>query len=149
MITISRLLQQKGSSLYTISPDATIYEALQLLAEKNIGALPVVESGSLVGIFSERDYARKVVLKGKTSKDTLVYELMTSRVYYVKPQRSIDDCMRLMSDKHIRHLPVLDFGRLVGIITIGDVVKAIIDQQQRTINDLENYVSGSGSIHAA
>ncbi len=143
MITVRSLLQQKGTQTWTISPESTVFQALELLAEKNIGALPVVENGKLTGIFSERDYARKVVLQGKTSRDTQVRELMTSKVYFVKPQRSMEDCMRLMSEKHIRHLPVLDYGKLVGIITIGDVVKAIIGQQERMIRDLEGYVSGA------
>ncbi len=143
MMFVKTILQQKGSQIWTISPDATILEALQVLADKNIGALPVVEHDKLVGIFSERDYARKVVLKGKSSKDTLVRELMTAKVYFVKPARSMEDCMRLMSEKHIRHLPVMEKGKLVGIITIGDVVNAIISQQKRMIRDLEGYVSGA------
>ena len=142
MITANRLLQMKGPELWTISPEATVFEALQLLAAKNIGALPVVEEDMLVGIFSERDYARKVALQGKSSHNTQVGELMTRRVHFVKPQRSLEDCMRLMTNMHIRHLPVVDFGQLKGIITIGDVVKAIIAQQGQTIEELERYVSG-------
>ena len=132
----------KGPEIWTIGPHKTVYEALQLMAEKNIGALPVVEDDMLVGIFSERDYARKVVLKGKNSFDTRVGELMTPRVYFIKPSRSMDDCMRLMSHMHIRHLPVVDYGQLKGIITMRDVVKAIITQQERTIEELERYVAG-------
>lgn len=143
MITVHQLLHLKGHDLWTLSPSSTVYAALQLMAEKNIGALPIVDAGRLVGIFSERDYARKVVLKGKSSRDTLVRELMTTHVYYVKPSRTMQDCMQLMTQKHIRHLPVMDHGELIGIVTIGDVVKAIIADQERTIKDLENYVSGT------
>ena len=142
MITANRLLQMKGPETWTIGPHKTVFEALQLMAEKNIGALPVVDDDMLVGIFSERDYARKVVLKGKNSFDTRVGELMTPRVYFVKPSRSMDDCMRLMSYMHIRHLPVVDYGQLKGIITMRDVVKAIITQQEQTIEELERYVAG-------
>ena len=143
MMTAGRLLQLKGPETWTISPGATVFEALELMAAKDIGALPVVLNDELVGIFSERDYARKGVLQGKRSQHTQVGQLMTSNVFFVKPQRSMEDCMRLMTDKHIRHLPVLEYGRLIGIITIGDVVKAIISQQQQVISDLENYVTGS------
>lgn len=144
MITVRHLLRMKGNELWTIASSATVYSALQLLAEKNIGALPVVnEDGKLVGIFSERDYARKVILKGKSSRNTLVSELMTSRVFHVKLSRNMEDCMQLMTDKRIRHLPVMENGELQGIITIGDVVKAIIQRQKQTIHNLEGYISGS------
>ena len=122
MISVHQLLRIKGTELWTIAPGATVYEALELLAEKNIGALPVVEAGQLVGIFSERDYARKVILKGKSSRETMVWELMTTRVHHIKPTRGLQECMKLMTDKRIRHLPVMDNGSLVGMITIGDVV---------------------------
>lgn len=143
MSTVGLLLQQKGNELWTIKPGATVFEALELLSEKNVGALPVVEAGQLVGIFSERDYARKVILRGKSSKSTMVWELMTPRVYHLKPDRSIEEAMRLMSQKRIRHLPILEKGVLLGIITIGDVVQHIIGEQKRTIADLESYVTGS------
>lgn len=143
MSTVGLLLQQKGNDLWTIKPGATVFEALELLASKNVGALPVVEAGQLVGIFSERDYARKVILRGKSSKNTMVWELMTPRVYHLRPNRSIDEAMLLMSEKRIRHLPILEKGVLLGIITIGDVVKHIISEQKRTIADLESYVTGS------
>lgn len=140
--TVRQILQNKGHTVWSIAPDASVYEALQLMAEKNIGALVVLEAGELVGIFSERDYARKVILKGKSSKDTPVREIMTPKVIYVRPNHTIEDCMALMTDKHIRHLPVLDNGRLVGIISIGDVVKAIISEQEFIIEQLESYITG-------
>ncbi|MEM7374478.1 MAG: CBS domain-containing protein [Bacteroidota bacterium] len=143
MLTVKHLFRWKGSDLWTISSLATAFEALQLMAEKNIGALPVVDQGRLVGMFSERDYARKVILRGKSSKSTLVKELMTTKVYWVKPSRSVEDCMFLMTEKRIRHLPVMDNQQLIGIITIGDVVKAMISQQQSTIQDLQNYITGA------
>ena len=143
MLSVRNILSTKGDQLWSVSPSATVYQALEIMAEYNIGAVPVVENSKLVGIFSERDYARKVILKGKSSQNTQVSELMTTKVFYVKPQRTLQDCMFLMTDKHIRHLPVIDEGELVGIITIGDVVKGIISEQKRTIEDLESYISGS------
>lgn len=143
MIHVKNLLRWKGNDLWTISPSATAYQALQLMAEKNIGALPVVEKGKLVGIFSERDYARKVILKGKSSKETPVSELMTSKVFWIKPTRSVDDCMFLMTEKRIRHLPVIENQTLIGIITIGDVVKAKISEQESTIHNLQSYITGA------
>jgi CBS domain-containing protein len=143
MLSVRNILSTKGDDLWSVSPSATVYRALEIMAEHNIGAVPVVENGKLVGIFSERDYARKIILKGKSSQSTQVSELMTTKVFYVKPQRTLQDCMFLMTDKHIRHLPVIDEGELVGIITIGDVVKGIISEQKRTIEDLESYISGS------
>lgn len=147
MMNVRHLLQRKGPDTWTISPEASVYSALELLAEKNIGALPVVSDGKLVGILSERDYARKVVLQGKKSQDTQVKELMTAKVYHVKPNRTIDECMRLMTDRKIRHLPVVEGGELIGIITIGDVVSAVIADQAHTIRDLEGYITGS--MHGA
>jgi len=143
MISVRQLLRIKGNDLWTIGPQATVYEALEFLAEKNIGALPVVEQDQLVGIFSERDYARKVILKGKSSHNTLISELMTHKVYHIKPQRKLEECMRLMTDKRIRHLPVMENKRLIGMITIGDVVKGIISEQENTIRSLEGYIKGS------
>lgn len=143
MLTVNDLFRWKGTRLWTISSLATAFEALQMMAEKNIGALPVVDQGKLVGIFSERDYARKVILRGKSSKSTLVKDLMTTKVYWVKPSRSIEDCMFLMTEKRIRHLPLMENNQLVGIITIGDVVKAMISQQESTIRDLQDYITGS------
>lgn len=143
MHTVGQILRKKGQDIWSISPEATVYEALQMMAEKNVGALVVLEDGELVGIFSERDYARKIVLQGKTSRQTQVREIMTSRVNCVHPEQTTDECMALMTAKHIRHLPVLDDAeRLVGVISIGDVVKAIISDQEFVIEQLENYIKG-------
>jgi CBS domain-containing protein len=139
---IIEILKTKGQDVWTVVPDSTVYDALQLMAEKNVGALMVVESDKLVGVFSERDYARKVILKGKASKDTLVSEIMTAGPIWVRPDQTIRACMDLMTHKRIRHLPVLDDGRLVGVISIGDVVKAIISDQEFTIEQLEHYITG-------
>jgi len=140
--TVRQILQSKGGRIWSVAPHATVFEALMLMAEKDIGAVTVVEGGKLVGIFSERDYARKVVLKGRSSKDTEVAELMTPDVFYVHPDQTIEECMALMTKRHIRHLPVLDGDDLVGIITIGDAVKAVIADQEVMISSLENYIRG-------
>jgi len=143
MHTVGQILRKKGHDIWSIGPDTTVYEALQMMADKNVGALVVLENGELVGIFSERDYARKIVLQGKTSRQTAVREIMTSRVNCVHPEQTTDECMALMTAKHIRHLPVLDEDdRLVGVISIGDVVKAIISDQEFVIEQLENYIKG-------
>jgi len=142
MKTVNQLLQGKGAEVWSVSPDITVYDALVLMAEKNVGAVLVLDGGRLVGIFSERDYARKVVLRGKSSKETPVREIMTSRVVYVRPEQSVEDCMALMTDKRIRHLPVLDRDRVIGVISIGDVVKSIISEQSFMIEQLENYITG-------
>ncbi len=142
MSTVSQLLRTKRPEIWTIGPRASVYEALQLMAEKDIGALLVMSEGRLEGIFSERDSARKVVLKGKTSRDTEVGELMTQAIYYVTPKQTIEECLALMTDKRIRHLPVLDDARLVGLVSIGDAVKCIIDEQELTIRHLQNYITG-------
>ncbi|MBP7283945.1 MAG: CBS domain-containing protein [Leptospiraceae bacterium] len=143
-MNVSNLLQSKKSEILSVSPDQSVYEALQLMAEKNIGAVLVTSNKKLVGILSERDYARKIILKGKTSKETKVEEIMTSQVLYVSTDKSVEDCMAIMSEKHIRHLPVIDNGELLGIISIGDVVKAIISEKEFAIKQLENYISGTG-----
>jgi CBS domain-containing protein len=140
--TVRQILQSKGGNIWSVGPHATVFEALVLMEEKDIGAVLVVEGEKLVGIFSERDYARKVILKGRSSKDTLVGELMTSDVFYVNPNQTIDECMALMTNRHFRHLPVLDNDKLVGIITVGDAVKAVIADQEVMINSLENYIQG-------
>jgi CBS domain-containing protein len=143
MKSVRMLLRGKGCDVLTVAPEAPVFLALEIMAEKNVGALLVVEGKRLVGIFSERDYARKVILKGKTSRDTPVREIMTSRVVHVDPAQTINDCMTLMTENRIRHLPVLDAGELVGVISIGDVVKAIISEQEFVIEQLQNYIQGS------
>src|SRR5438445_11487497 len=142
MKTVSQLLRTKGQAILSVSPEIPVFEALQVMAEKNVSALLVVEGGELVGIFSERDYARKVILKGKSSKDTPVQELMSSHVLYVRPEQTIQDSRALMTDKRVRHLPVMEEGRVVGVISIGDVVKAIIAEQEFIIEQLQNYITG-------
>lgn len=143
MNTVKTVLQAKPASVWTIRPDATAYEALRVMADKDVGALLVLNSdGRLAGVFSERDYARKVILKGRSSKETLVGELMTELVYYVSPGHTINDCMAIMTAKHVRHLPVIDNGALTGVISIGDVVNSMISEQMTTIRDLENYITG-------
>ncbi len=142
MRTVGALLQIKGNDVWSIGPDASVYEALQLLAEKNVGALLVRDGDELVGIVSERDYARQVELAGKTARDTRVNEIMTRRVVCVGPEQTLEQCMALMTEERIRHLPVLDQGRLVGIISIGDVVKEVIADQQSLIQHLERYIAG-------
>lgn len=142
MYTVGQLLQTKGGVVWSVTPQTTVYQALELMAEKNIGAVLVLENEKVTGLFSERDYARKVILKGKTSKTSLVGELMTREVLYVAPENSIEDCMELMSKKRIRHLPVLDGGKLVGVVSIGDVVREAISRREATIHQLERYISG-------
>ena len=142
MATVEKLLQVKGNKTWTITPQATVYAAVQLMSDKNVGALMVMEARKPVGIFTERDYARKLILKGKSSKTTTVGELMTVEVLYVEPRNSIEDCMQLMTNKRVRHLPVLAEGELIGIVTIGDVVKQIISDQESTIAQLEKYIQG-------
>jgi CBS domain-containing protein len=142
MITVRQLLRGKGHDVWHIAPDASVYDALKLMAIKEIGSLLVLEGEELVGIISERDYARKVVLKEKTTVDTPVKEIMTQEVISLRPEQTIQECMALMTDKRIRHLPVLENDRLVGIISIGDVVKAIISQQEFMIEQLEKYIEG-------
>ncbi len=142
MNTIRQLLQTKGHDLWSARPDTSVYDALQLMDEHSIGALLVLDGDDLVGIFSERDYARKVVLKGKTSRGTTIGEIMSRRVSCVRTDQTIEECMALMTDKHIRHLPVLEDDKLVGVISIGDVVKAVISEQEFVIEQLENYITG-------
>lgn len=142
MTTTKLYLQRKGNQIWSTHPDATVFEALRSMAEKDIGALLVMESGQVVGIFSERDYARKVILEGKSSKETLVREIMTPQVVCVTPQHTIEECMAVMTEKRIRHLPVLEAGEVVGVISIGDVVKSIISEQEFVIEQLTNYITG-------
>jgi CBS domain-containing protein len=142
MKTVAQLLRSKTHGVLSISPDTAVFHALQLMADKNVGALLVLDGDNLVGIFSERDYARKIILVGKSSKETAVREIMSSHVLYVRPQQTIEDCMALMTDKHVRHLPVLEDERVIGVISIGDVVKGIISEQEFMIEQLQNYISG-------
>jgi len=142
MNTVRDLLQTKDNRVWTIAPQATAYAALELLAQANIGALVVTDNDRVVGIFSERDYARKVILAGRASKTTPVSELMTRDVLYVRRDDTIDNCMALMTGKRLRHLPVLDGDKLIGLVSIGDVVKAIISDHEITIRDLERYITG-------
>jgi CBS domain-containing protein len=139
---VTEILKTKGRDAWTVSPDSTVYDALQMMADKNVGALMVLENDEVVGVFSERDYARKIILKGKASKDTLVREIMSTELVWVRPDQTIEVCMNLMTGKRIRHLAVLEEGRLVGVISIGDVVKAIISEQEFTIQQLEYYIAG-------
>ncbi len=142
-ITIGQVLRIKGHDVFAISPRATAYEALEMMAEKDVGALLVVEDGRLAGIFSERDYARKVILKGKSSQSTTVGELMSCPPICACPALTLRDCMALMTANHIRHLPVMDKDAIVGLVSIGDIVKMVISEQDTTIQALENYVTGN------
>ena len=144
MTTVREILRSKPPDVWCVDPESTVYEALELLAEKDVGALPVVGEEGVVGIFSERDYARSIVLEGRSSRDTPVREVMKTPVLYVRLDQTIDDCMAIMTEKRVRHLPVLEEGELVGIITIGDVVKRIISEQDYVIDQLENYIKGWG-----
>lgn len=142
MKTVEQLLRGKDDVIWSTSPTSSVFDALQIMAERNIGALMVMEGKKLTGIFSERDYARKVILKGKSSRDIPVSEVMTTTVVHVQPEQTIEVCMKLMTERHIRHLPVLSGNNLVGMISIGDVVKGIISEQQETIDHLEGYITG-------
>ncbi len=144
MITVRDLLAGKRSKeIWSIAPDATVYQALELMAEKNIGALLVMEGDRLVGVFSERDYARKCVLKGRSSRDTRVAELMSAPVIYVHPDQPAEHCLAIMTQRQIRHLPVLEGDQVIGVVSIGDVVKAIIEDQQEALKDLVTYITGT------
>jgi CBS domain-containing protein len=140
MKTVKTILLTKDQNLLSISPDATVLEAIKLMSEKNVGALPVLDCDKLVGIVSERDYARKVILKGRSSDETLIKDIMTEKVMSISPATTSEECMELMTEKYLRHLPVIDNDRVVGMISIGDVVKAIISEQHRTISNLETVV---------
>ena len=143
MITVRQILDGKGHATCSVTRDSMVYDALKLMADKEIGALLVVEGGRLVGVISERDYARKVILKGKSSLDTPVKEIMTQDVPWVRPEQTVEECMGLVTEKRIRHLPVLVDDQVVGIISIGDLVKAVIDEKDFTIKQLESYITGS------
>ena len=142
MKTVRQLLEAKGSTVHSVSPDERVIDALRLMAERGIGAVLVVEGQRVVGIMSERDYARKVILKGKSSQETPVREIMTERVVYARPEQTVPECMALMTNKRIRHLPVLEGDRLVGVLSIGDLVKETISEQEFIIRQLENYIHG-------
>ena len=144
MVTVKQLLDKKGHDYWYVNPDTTVFNALQTMAEKDVGALMVLDNNKLVGMFSERDYARKIILHGKSSKDSIVSDYMTKLMVTVNPDSTINDCMALMTEKRVRHLPVLDKNEIAGIVTIGDIVNAIIHEQHITIKDLENYITGSG-----
>ncbi len=144
--TVAQLLQAKGYDVFWVAPGTSAYGALELLAAKNVGALPVLETEKLIGMFSERDYARKVILQGRSARDTLVREIMTQIVASVSPEDTIDKCMALMTDKRVRHLPVMEGDKVVGLVSIGDVVKAIIAEEQSVIGQLENYIKGAPSV---
>jgi Predicted signal-transduction protein containing cAMP-binding and CBS domains len=142
MKTVREIIATKGGDIWTIPPNTTVFEALKTMADKNVGALLVLDGDAITGILSERDYARKVILHGKSSKELQVSEIMSSKVYFVSPTDNVDDCMALFTNKRVRHLPVLENEQLVGIISIGDVVKAVIADQEYTIRHLENYITG-------
>lgn len=142
MIKVKEILDKKGHLYYSVLPGNTVFEALQTMADKDIGAVLVIEHNKLLGMFTERDYARKIVLHGFASKNSIVGDFMTRELYSVNSTTSVYDCMAIMTDRHIRHLPVLDDGKISGLISIGDVVSTVIKQQNITINDLENYIYG-------
>lgn len=140
MKTVSQLLQGKGGGVLSVTPESSVFAALKLMAEKNVGALLVMNGDTLRGILSERDYARKVILLGKSSHELAVRDIMSDKVVSVTPNQTVDDCMALMTGRRIRHLPVIDNGRVVGVLSIGDLVKAVIEMQQQTIRQLESYI---------
>jgi CBS domain-containing protein len=143
MKTVRHILEVKGRDVWSISPDASVFDALRLMAEKDVGALLVMVDNKLVGIFSERDYARKLILKGKASKDTPVREVMSATVFTVHPDQTVEECMHLMTTKRIRHLPVMVNDEVIGVVSIGDIVKSIIYKQRETIKELESQVIGN------
>lgn len=143
MYTVKNILDEKGTTCHTVTPDTTVFDALKIMAGKNIGAVLVLDTNNkVIGLFSERDYARKIALQGKSSKDTTVGEMMSERLFFVKPTNTTTECMHLMTDHRVRHLPVLDEGNLVGIVSIGDIVNKIIQDQNQTIQQLEDYIIG-------
>ena len=144
--TVSSILEKKGADIWSVTPNNTVFEALTLMSNKKCGALVVLEEEKLCGVISERDYARKIILLGKTSKDTLVKEIMSSTVFYVSPSLTAEECMAIMIDKHVRHLPVMEDNKLVGVISIGDVVKAVIDEKAFVIDQLERYITGRPNL---
>ena len=142
MKTLKQLLDEKGGDVWSLAPDDTVFDAIKLMAEKDIGALTILRGGNLIGIITERDYARKVILKEKSSKDTLISDIMTTKVVYARSHQNIDECMAVMTEKRVRHLPVFEKDKMIGIVSIGDLVKAIIAEQRFVIEQLEQYISG-------
>ena len=140
--TVREILKRKGSDVWSISPESTVYQAIEMMANKHVGTLLVMTGDRMVGILSERDYARKVILKGRSSKETPVREIMSSPVIFTEPQHTVDECMKIMTDNRIRHLPVLEEEKVTGIVSIGDLVNWIISAQNHTIEQLQNYVTG-------
>ena len=142
MKIVKDILRVKGSNVYSTAPDATVYDVLKQMAEKNVGALMVLEGEKIVGLISERDYARKTILKGRLSKETAVKEIMTANVITVGPEKDLEECMELFTDKHVRHLPVIENEKIIGIVSIGDVVKGVIDHKEFIIQEQEKYIKG-------
>jgi CBS domain-containing protein len=139
--TVQLVLKQKGQNIWFVSPEECVYNAIEIMADKHVGALLVVSDGNLVGVVSERDYARKVILQGKSSKQTQVKEIMTSPAIFVTPEQRVEDCLRIMTEKHIRHLPIVEGGIILGVVSIGDLVKWMISAQQQTISQLQSYIT--------
>lgn len=140
MNTLRQLLQAKGSAVYSVTPESSVFDALKLMAEKNVGALLAIADGRIAGIMTERDYARKVILFGKSSRDMMVREIMSEKVLMVQPGQTVEECMALMTNKRVRHLPVMDGDKLIGLLSIGDLVKEVIADQEQTIRQLEHYI---------
>ena len=139
--SVGEIVKRKGSGVWSVTPDQTVYEAIEIMADKAVGALLVISGGALAGIISERDYARKVILQGRSSKSTLIREIMTSPVIYVGPSQAVDECMEIMTRNRIRHLPIVESEKVLGVVSIGDLVKWVISEQEETIEHLHNYIS--------
>ncbi|BAI80903.1 signal transduction protein [Deferribacter desulfuricans SSM1] len=144
--TVKDILAKKGNQIFTVSADSTVYDALKVMADNNIGSVLVMDGDKMVGIFTERDYARKLILKGKYSKDTPIKEVMTEKVISIKPEATTEACLALMTEKRIRHLPVMQDGKVIGLISIGDVVKQIIEDRESYIRDLERFITGDYAL---